>query len=398
MRKKQKKNKNYLKKIPLSEPYLFGAEKKYVTECVETNWLASGKYVDKFENIIKDTTNSKFVLSSINGTSSLQLALRILDPKPGDEVLVPTITFIAPINSVIYNFCAPVFFDCDENLNINTIDLINFIKFNTYYKNDFSYNKKTHKKIIAMIVVHVFGESVNLESQLIDLCKARNIKIIEDAAESFGTFLKKDKNKTHTGTIGDIGCFSFNGNKIVTAGGGGALTFKNKAFYLRAKYLLNQAKDDSDLFIHNDVGYNFRLSNLHAAIGFAQIKNLKKILIKKKNIHNNYKKEINKIFGLTILESSKHSTSNYWLNTLIVDKKKYGLTKLEIIKKLKKHNIETRSLWFPNHLQKPFKNYEKYKINKAQIFFEKSICLPSSYNLQDKDLKKIVNILEENKR
>jgi len=369
----KKKSKIFFKKIPLSEPYLFGNEKKYLIECIKTNWLASGKYVDNFEKKIKKTTNAKFVISNINGTSSLQLALRILNPKSGDEVLVPSITFIASINSVIYNSCSPVFFDCDEHLNININDLINFLKFNTYSKGGFSYNKKTNKRIIALIIVHVFGNSANVKIQLINLCKKKNIKIIEDAAESFGAFFKNSKRKTHTGVIGDIGCFSFNGNKIVTAGGGGALVTKNKNFYLKAKYLSNQAKDNSDLFIHNEVGYNFRLSNLHAAIGYAQIGHIRKIILKKKYIHNYYKRELNKIYGLRILEAPKHSVSNYWLNVLTIDKKKYGLTKLETMKKFKNLNIEARSLWFPNHMQKPFKHFEKYKITNANFFFDKSI-------------------------
>ena len=382
-------------KISLSTPHFFGQEEKMLKKCISSKWISSsGPFTKNFENKIKKYLKVKNILGVINCTSALQLSIRLLNPKFNEEIIVPSITFVSPVNAVIYNNCKPIFMDCDKNFLIDIDKVINFLEEETILKKGKSYNKRTKKRILAIIIVHTFGNLVNLNDKFIKACKDRNIRIIEDAAESFGSYYSSNRQKKHAGTLGYLGCLSFNANKIITAGGGGMIIFSNKSLFNKALYLATQAKNNSTYFIHNEIGYNFRLSSLHAAIGLAQMSKIKEALKKKKLIHNLYKKEIDKVKGLKILDKPSYSTSNYWLNILMIDKKKYGLTKKKIIQNFKKIKIETRSIWYPNHLQKPFKNFQKYKINNSSKVYANSLCLPSSYNLDLKDQKKIIRLLK----
>lgn len=377
--------------IKLSEPFFFGNELSFLKKSLEDKWISSnGNIVKSFEKKLQRYTSGSYNLGVINCTAALQLAVRLLNPKKDEEILVPSITFAATINSIIYNNCKPVFFDCDDFLLLDKKKIYSFFEKNTYFKNGHSYNKKTKKKILAIIVVNTFGNLFDIDKNFSAFCKKRNIKIIEDAAESLGS-LNYDKQR-HNKI--DLSCYSFNGNKLITSGGGGVLSLKNKKQHIKASYLASQAKNDAINFIHNDVGYNFMLSNLHASIGLAQLLNIKKVLKKKKNINFAYKKRINKINGLKILDSPEKCSSNYWLNILVIDPKKYGLSKKEIIKKFLNQGIETRSLWYPNHLQKPFNKFQSYQIKNSKTMFECCICLPSSYGLNDNQQLKIVNLLE----
>ena len=377
--------------IKLSEPSFFGEELLLLKKSLKDRWVASnGKIVRKFEKKIHKFTTGKYNLGTINCTSALQLAIRLLNPKKNEEIIVPSITFIATVNSVTYNNCKPIFLDCDNHLLLDKKNFFSFLNDNTYFKNGFTYNKKTKKKILAVIVVNTFGNLFDVDSNFFNLCKKRNIKIIEDAAESLGSIHSDNKRNNKI----EYSCYSFNGNKLITSGGGGMLSLKNKKDNNRATYFAAQAKNDSIQFIHDDVGYNFLLSNLHASVGLAQLMNIKKVLKKKREINNIYKDKINKIDGLKILSSPKNCVSNNWLNILIVDKKIYGLSKMHIIKKFLEKNIETRSLWYPNHLQKPYKNFQNYKINNSNYMFENCMCLPSSYGLKVNEQKKIISFLE----
>ena len=377
--------------IKLSEPSFFGEELLLLKKSLKDRWVASnGKIVRKFEKKIHKFTTGKYNLGTINCTSALQLAIRLLNPKKNEEIIVPSITFIATVNSVTYNNCKPIFLDCDNHLLLDKKNFFSFLNDNTYFKNGFTYNKKTKKKILAVIVVNTFGNLFNIDKYFFNLCKKKNIKIIEDAAESLGSIHYDNKRNNKI----EYSCYSFNGNKLITSGGGGMLSLNNKKDYNRATYLATQAKNDSIQFIHDDVGYNFLLSNLHASVGLAQLMNIKKVLKKKREINNIYKDKINKIDGLKILSSPKNCVSNNWLNILIVDKKIYGLSKMHIIKKFLEKNIETRSLWYPNHLQKPYKNFQNYKINNSNYMFENCMCLPSSYGLKVNEQKKIISFLE----
>ena len=264
-----------MSKILLSSPSFNGNEWKYVKDCIDTEWVSSaGSYVDMFEKEVAKFTKAGFGVSCVNGTSALQVCLRLSGVSPGDEVIIPSLTFIAPVNAISYMGAFPIFMDSDDYYNIDSEKTIDFIKTNTIIKNGFSYNKITNRKISAIIPVHVWGNACDLDD-LVIICNERNIKIIEDASESLGTVYNAgDHDTKHTGNIGILGCISFNGNKIITTGGGGMIITDDEELALKAKYLTTQAKDDPINYIHNEVGYNFRLTNIQAALGLAQLEQL----------------------------------------------------------------------------------------------------------------------------
>lgn len=375
--------------INLHKPVFDKKDFFYLKDCFKSNWIsAGGKYVIKLNNEIKKITKIKYSSSLINCSSSLQVALRISGIKKGDEVIVPTITFIASVNSILYNLGNPIFMDVDEFLNIDQYKTIEFLKNCCFLKDKKFFNKKTNKRVFAIIVVHTFGNAAKFD-KLYEFCKKKDIKIIEDAAESLGTTYIKGKFKNkHSGTLGDLGCISFNGNKIVTSGGGGVILSNKTKDYLRIEHLIHQAKVDSFNFIHDEIGYNMAMSNLHASIGYSQIKKLKNYLNIKKKIRENYRKLFEEIDHVRLMSSPDYSKNNNWINVLeIVNQKNSYLEK--VLKKLKEQKIEVRRVWFPNHLQKPFKEFQKYKITNALKLVQNKICLPSSIDLKLNDIKKI---------
>lgn len=380
--------------ISLSSPSISGNEWKYVKECLDTEWVSSaGKYVNLFEEKISKYTGSKYAIACVNGTSALHIALMTLGVTSNHEVIVPTITFIAPINAVRYCKAEPIFMDVDNNFCIDEVKTINFINNETIFKNGNTYNKLNGKKISAIIVTHLFGRSMLLD-KVVKLCKKKNIKILEDASESLGNFFLNGKYKgKHTGTIGDVGCLSFNGNKIITAGGGGMILTNNKEIYKRSLYLTTQAKDDGELFIHNEIGYNYRLSNVHAAIGLAQLENLYKVLSKKKKIYELYKKKLKNNSCAKLLEITKSATSNYWLNIVSMNKKYTENEMKKLVRKFAKEQIEVRPVWKLNHLQKEFKKNQKYLISNASKIVRSSVCLPSNLKLNENDINRVIELL-----
>ncbi len=377
--------------IPLSIPYLKGNEWQYLKNCLDSEWIStSGPFVDEFEEKIKKLTGVNFAVACINGTSALQLALKVSGVETNDEVLVPSLTFIATINSIKYNNAEPFFLDSDNYYNIDSEKVINFLLTQTSFKEGHSYNSITGKKIKAIIVVHVFGNAVFLDN-LIDLCKERNIKVIEDATESLGTNYIEGKYKNHhSGSVGDIGCLSFNGNKIITTGGGGMLITNNEEYFNQSKYFSTQAKDDSFNYIHNQIGYNFRLTSLQSALGLAQLEQLDSIMELKKKIRNSYINKFKKLDGLDIAKTPQYSDNNNWLNILRIDNSVSKKSKEDILINHQKQNIGSRPIWYLNHLQRPYKNNGSYKLENAIRLFKNSICLPSSASLSDEEIDRVV--------
>ena len=265
------------KKIFLYEPTFDKNDVENVKKSVIEGWVSTaGKNIKLFENLICKYTKSKFCVACNSGTSALHIALKILNVSNNDEVIVPSISFIATINAVKYNNAEPIFMDVDKNFNLDEEKLIKFLKNNTFQKNKYCFNKKTKKNIKALIIAHIWGGGAKIK-KIVKECKKRNIKILEDAAESLGTFYtNKYLSKKHTGTIGDVGILSFNGNKIITTGSGGAILTNNIKYEKKSRYLINQAKDN-DFFKHNELGYNYRLPSLNAYLGISQIKKLIKL-------------------------------------------------------------------------------------------------------------------------
>ena len=380
--------------IPLSVPSLQGNEWQYVKECLDTGWVSSaGKYVELFEQKIAEFTGTKYAVACVNGTSALQVSLHLSGVQSGDEVIVPTLTFIAPINAVAYNGASPLFMDADKDYNIDTEKTIEFINKETVFKDGFTYNKLTNSRVIAIIPVHVFGNAAWMD-ELIPLCEERNINVVEDASESLGSVYKEGNYKgKHTGTIGKLGCLSFNGNKIITTGGGGMILTDDEELADKARYLTTQAKDDPVRYIHHEIGYNFRLTNIQAALGVAQLEQLPKFLERKQEITRQYRIALDEIDGLTLANVPDYADNNHWMNVLQIDNAVYGEDRDSIMQRLEKNRIQTRPVWALNHLQKPYKDCQSYKIEKAEELVNNSLCLPSSTNLSDEDLNKVIDIL-----
>lgn len=384
--------------IPLSVPSIKGNEWKYIKECLDTEWVSSaGKYVNLFEQKIAEYTGVKYAVACVNGTSALHVSLIVSGLQPEDEVIVPTITFIAPINSVKYCNANPIFMDADKYYNIDVEKTIEFILNKTEYKNGYCYNKVTSRIIRAVIPVHIFGNAVWMD-ELFSLCVERNIKIIEDATEALGTKYTSGKFKNkHAGTIGDLGCLSFNGNKIITTGGGGMILTDNKEYAEKAKYLTTQAKDDELRYLHGEIGYNYRLTNIQAALGVAQLEQLPEYIKIKKENFCYYKKFINEIEGLVLNDFPEYADNNHWMYALQIQPNIYGKNKEELIIYLKNNFIESRPVWQLNHLQKPFINHQVYKIDKAQELLNNTINIPCSVKLTNEQIEYIYSILRKGK-
>ena len=380
--------------IPLSVPSIQGNEWKYVKECLDSEWVSSaGKYVDLFEQKIAECTGAKHTVACINGTSALQVSLQLVGVEPGDEVIVPTITFIAPINAIHYNGAEPIFMDADDYYNIDSEKTIEFINKETVFKDGFTYNKLTNSRVIAIIPVHVFGNAAWMD-ELIPLCEERNINVVEDASESLGSVYKEGNYKgKHTGTIGKLGCLSFNGNKIITTGGGGMILTDDEKLSDKARYLTTQAKDDPVRYIHHEIGYNFRLSNIQAALGVAQLEQLSGFLERKKEIFQQYQTALNDVDGLYIADVPDYANNNHWMNLLKINSEAYGEDWEALMHRLEINGIQTRPVWVLNHLQKPYRDCQSYKVEKASELVEKSLCLPSSVGVSAVQLHGITDRL-----
>ena len=384
-----------MSKIALSVPSLRGNEWKYIKECLDTEWVSSaGKYVDLFEQKMAEYTGAKHAIACVNGTAALQLSLRLAGVEPGDEVIVPTLTFIAPINSIIYNGATPLFVDADEFYNMDSDKTISFIKECTIFNGGYTFNKKSGKRIRAIVPVHIWGNAVWLDD-LVEICNERNIAIVEDASESMGTrYLKGDFSGKHTGTIGKMGCISFNGNKIITSGGGGMILTDDTHLAEKARYLSTQAKDDPIRYLHNEVGYNFRLTNIQAALGLAQLEQLPGFLAKKRTIYKQYVKRLNGRNAYKMAETPDYSENNHWLNVLQLDVATIKGGYEAIMELMTLNNIQTRPVWGLNHLQVPFKKFQAVKIDNAIELVENSLCLPSSVNLTNELINDICVVLD----
>ena len=385
---------NNLNRIPLSEPVLKGKEWKYLKECLDTGWLSSaGKFVGLFENGVCQYTGIKYAVACVNGTAGLQIALRLCDVENDNEVVVPTLTFIAPVNVVKYLNAEPVFMDCDDFMNIDAEKLETFCRKECTMSKNGLRNKRSGRLIKAVIAVHVFGIPCDMEA-IMKTARKYHLKVIEDAAESLGSAYSAGKYKNkYTGTIGDVGVYSFNANKIITTGGGGMLLTNNDKLAKKAKYLINQAKNDEIRYIHNEIGYNFRLTNLQAALGLAQLEQLKKFIRIKKNNYELYCKLLSSAKGIKMLGIPKGTSPNYWFYSLLVEKKECGMDRGKLMNCLTKKNIQSRPIWYLNHLQRPYRMNQSYKIEKAPWFWKRVLNLPCSTSLQEKQINHIASVI-----
>ncbi len=369
--------------IPLSVPNLKGKELEYVTHAIETEWVSTaGPYITDFENRLAEYVRSKGAIACQSGTAGLHLALLACGVESGDEVIVPTLTFIAAVNPVKYIGAEPIFMDCDDSLTMDPDKLEEFIETQCYIDNETLINKVSGKQIKAMIVVHVFGNMADME-RICNIADKYHLKLIEDATEALGTYYTSGRYKGHfAGTMGDIGVFSFNGNKIITTGGGGMIVTNNIKYLEYCRYLSTQAKNDTLYFIHDEIGYNYRMTNLQAALGLAQIEQLEEFIQIKKDNYILYKQ-----LGLELVDFRQDIRPNYWFYSLITDSRDSLLNYLE------DHKIQTRPIWKLIHLLKPYENNQKYKIEKAIHYYEHVLNIPCSSNLMKENVYDVVNAI-----
>jgi len=381
--------------IPLSVPFIRGNEWKYVKECIDTEWVSTaGKYVELFEERICEFTGARHAIACVNGTSALQVCLRVAGVAPDDEVIVPAVTFIAPVNAASYIGAQPLFMDCDEYYNMDTHKVRRFLEQETRREGGFTWNRKTGRRISAIVPVHVFGNPVDLEP-LLDILEAGNIRIVEDASESIGSrYTTGMLAGRHTGNVGDMGCFSFNGNKIITTGGGGMIITDDDTLADRARYLTTQAKDDPVRYVHHEIGYNFRMPNINAAIGVGQLESLPGFVETKQKNFDYYKPRIDAIPGLHLSDAPAYGKSNYWHYALRVDQAVYGKDREQLMQYLDDNSIQTRPLWHLNHLQKPYADHQAYDIDLAPRLLNETLNIPCSVGLTNDDMDAVISALK----
>ena len=369
----KKKFKN--KKIYPHEPTILKDDIASVLAALKDKEVSTyGKYTKIFENKISKFIKNNNVISIINGTSALHLALKMLNVKKGTEVLVPSLTFVSTINAIIYNDAEPHFIETDpENLSVDILKLDNYLKKKTFKRNNKTFNKETKKEIKYLLLVHLNGLCCDM-SLLKKTLDKYNIKLIEDAAEAFGSYYK---NK-HLGTFGEVGIFSFNGNKILTTGGGGAIVFKNKALFKKGlSYATNCKKIIANETNYEDVGYNYRMPSLNASLGISQVNKINIFKKKKKNIYKFYKSIFQKDSVIKLLQPQKNVNSNYWLNTIIIKDNKF-INKRKLTLLFKENNIHVRSIWKPLHLVNRYNKFQSMNLNQTEKIYNQAVTLPSS--------------------
>lgn len=357
------------------EPMVFGNEKKYIVNTIKQNFFsAAGKYVLKFEDKLKKITKAKYAIAVINCTEAIHITLKACGIKNGDEILVPSLTFIGTVNPISYIGATPHFIESSiDDFGVDCVKLEKYLTNIAIKKKNKLINKTTKKVIKAIIPVHVFGHPCKID-HLQKIAKKYNLIIIEDAAAALGSFYKKK----HLGTFGIAGCISFNGNKIATSGGGGAVITNNKALAKKILHLTTTSKKKHQWeYLHDGIGYNHRMSNLSAALGLAQLENLKKILKFKRKLYSKYNKAFKFFEKARIFKEPKNSKSNYWLQTLILDKK-YSHLKNKILKETNKNYIFTRPAWKLISELAPYKKNQKMMLPVAKEIYNRVINLPSS--------------------
>jgi len=377
--------------IPLCEPELRGNEWKYIQECLDTNWVSSaGPYVDRFECMVADYIGAEYAVATVNGTAALHISLLVAGVQPDDEVLVSTLTFIAPANAIRYVGAWPVFIDVEPDYwQMDAQKVVDFLEKECEWRRGALINKSTGRRVKAILPVHILGHPVDMDS-IIEVARDNELVVIEDASESLGAKYKDQM----VGHLGDIACFSFNGNKVITTGGGGMIVTDNETWAHRAVYLTTQAKDNPAEYIHNEIGYNYRLTNIQAAMGVAQMEQLDDFIEKKRQIALEYSRELGEMPQLSVMREAEFAFSSYWLYTIVVDGKDRHRESRSIISQLNKRHIQSRPLWLPVHRQRMYRDCRFYGLANADRLYASAIQLPSSVGITAQELEYVIGSLQ----
>ena len=379
-----------VKFIPLSIPNFEGNEEKYVLDAIASTFVSTvGGYVTQMEKKMAAFLNVPDVAVCQSGTSALHLSLVESGVKPGDVVIVPPLTFIAAVNPVKYQFATPVFIDCDDSFCMDPIKLRSFCEEECEWDGErLSYNKSPIK---ALVVVHVFGNMADMES-IMKIAEKYNIRVVEDATEALGTKYTEGKYKDkYAGTIGDFGCYSFNGNKIITTGGGGAVTANQPKAVDHIRFLSTQAKTDPHYYIHDEIGYNYRMTNLQAALGVAQMEELPEFIRRKQKNYDLYNELFSGFKYGKLMPFREGTNSNKWFYSLCIDRNYIKASMKEIIIALREKGIETRPIWGLINEQKPYEREETYKLEKAPYYSNRILNIPSTTQITEEEIRYVVD-------
>jgi perosamine synthetase len=375
--------------LPLSAPVVAGNEWAYVKECLDTGWVStSGGYVSRFEGALRELSGAPFAVACNSGTSALHIAVLAHGIGAGDAVIVPAVTFIATCNAVAYTAARPVFVDCDEHLGMDPGSVEEYLREGCDSTARGPVDRETGLRVRAIMPVHIFGNPCDM-ARLMAIAREHGLIVIEDAAESVGSrWSAGPLAGRHTGTVGDMGAFSFNGNKIVTCGGGGAIVTADEAKAARARHLTTQAKTDTVRFVHDEVGYNYRLTNLAAAIGLAQLEQLPGFVAAKHRNRDEYAARLAGTPGVAMLGAPEGTAPNGWFYTLLIDRE-------ALMAHLLSKGIESRPLWELNNRQSPYRDDRAWRVERAAWFRDRALNVPCSSGMTEADVERVCDAIRE---
>jgi perosamine synthetase len=378
--------------VPLCVPHLAGNEWAYVKECLDTNWVSSaGSYVERFERMAAAAAGARYGVATTSGTAALHIALLLAGVRPDDEVLVSTLTFIAPVNAIRYVGAWPVFVDAEPAyMQLDPDRLKQLLSQDCVRRGSELLDRATGRRVRAILPVHVLGHPVDM-ARVLELADAFDLAVIEDATEGLGARCYDGV----VGSLGDVGCLSFNGNKLITTGGGGMIVTNHEAWARRARYLTTQAKDDPIEFVHREIGFNYRLPNVLAAIGVAQLERLEAHIAAKRRIAAAYATGLQGIAGITPMSEAPWATSVFWLYTIQVDADRFGMDSRDLHRLLAERGIETRPLWQPMHQSPAHAGAPPSACPVAERLNRDALSLPCSVGLSGSQQEFVIAAIRE---
>jgi perosamine synthetase len=376
--------------IPLIVPEIRGNEWKYVKECLDTNWVSSvGSYVDRFERMVAEQAGTKYAIATVNGTAALHIALLLAGVQADDEVVVSSLTFIAPANTIRYVGAWPVFIDAEPKYwQIDPAGVVDFLDSGCHWDGESLRNRKTGRRVKAILPVHILGHPADLDP-ILAIAEKYSLPVIEDATEGLGA---RYRGKS-LGSLGHAGCFSFNGNKIITTGGGGMFVTNDAEWAARARYLTTQAKDDPIEYVHNAIGYNYRLTNLLAAMGCAQMEQLDMFVEAKRQIAKRYREALFSFPGIHLLEEADWALSTFWMYTVLIDQKVTGIDSRQLLRGLAAKKIQVRPLWQPIHRSPAHNASGSPSCPNSETLYRQAISLPCSVGLTESAQSQVIGTI-----
>jgi perosamine synthetase len=376
--------------IPLCVPEIRGNEWQYIKDCLDTGWISSvGSYVDRFERMIADRVGAAHAVATVNGTAALHIALQLAGVERDDEVLVSSLTFIAPANAIRYLGAWPIFVDAEPDYWQWDADRVRvFLEDECHFAAGELRNKTSGRRVKALLPVHVLGHAVDM-APILDLSRKFGLRIIEDATESLGASYRDQP----VGHLADLACFSFNGNKLLTTGGGGMIVTDDADWARRAKYLTTQAKDDALEYVHHEIGYNYRLTNVLAAMGCAQMEQLDEYVAAKRRMAARYREAFSDVPGLTCMGEAEWASSTFWMYTVLIDEARFGCSSRTLLAKLQARKIQTRPLWQPLHLSPAHAGAQLLRTGVSERLYRDALSLPCSVGLQPEQQERVIEAI-----